>query len=75
MEAIFALVAARGNSGLEVECADRKVRLCFPHLAAWIADHLENVTLHSIQQNGYAVCNIRPQELGSYFRGSKAKRD
>ena len=75
MEAIFAQMAALGNSGLEVECADGKVRLCFPRLAAWIADHLENVTLHSIQQNQCPVWEIRPEALGSHFRRSAAKRD
>ena len=68
-------IAALGNSGLEVECADGKVRLCFPPLAAWIADHLENVMLLSIQQNQGAVCEIRPEELGSHFRRSAAKPD
>ena len=75
MEVIFAPIAALGNSGLEVECADGKVRLCFPCLAAWIADHLENVTLHGIQQNQCAVCEVQPQELGSNLRNSVAKQD
>ena len=70
MEAIFAPMAALGNSGIEVECADGKARLCFPRLAAWIADHLENVTLHGIQQNQCAVCEVRPEELGSHLRRS-----
>ncbi|KAG0132547.1 hypothetical protein HOY82DRAFT_483920 [Tuber indicum] len=51
MEAIFAPIVALGDSGIEVECANGKVRLGFPRLAAWIADPLENVTLHGIQQN------------------------
>jgi hypothetical protein len=75
MEAIFAPMAALGNTGLEVECADGKVRLCFLRLSAWIADHLENVTLHGIQQNQCAVCEVRPEQLGSYLRRSAAKRD
>ena len=75
MEAIFAPMAALGKSGLEVECADGKVRLFLPRLAAWIADHLENVTLHGIQQNECTVCEIRPEELGSHLRRSAAKRD
>ena len=75
MEAIFAPIVALKNSGLEVECADGKVRLCFPRLSAWIADHLENVTLHGIQQNQCAVCEVRPEQLGSYLGRSAAKRD
>ena len=49
MEAIIGPITALWNTGSEVECADRKVRLCFSCLAAWIADYLENVTLHDIQ--------------------------
>ena len=75
MEAIFAPMVALGNSGLEVECADRKVRLCFSRLMAWIADHLGNVTSHGIQQNQCAVCEVQPEELGSHLRRSAAKRD
>ena len=75
MEAIFVPMAALGNSGHEVECADGKVRLCFPLLASWIADHLENGTLHGIQQNQCALCKVRPEEVGSYFKRSAAKRD
>jgi hypothetical protein len=75
MEAIFAPMAALGESGLEIECADGKVRLCFLRLSAWIADHLENITLHGIQQNQCAVCEVRPEQLGSYLRRSTAKRD
>ena len=75
MEAIFAPMVALGNYGLEVECADGKVGLCFPLLVAWIAYHLENVTLHDIQQNQCAVCQVRPEELGSHLRRSAAKRD
>ena len=75
MEAIFAPMGALGKSRLEVECADGKVRLFFPHLAAWIADHFENVTLHGIQQSECTVCEIRPEELVSHLRRSAAKRD
>ena len=75
MEAIFAPMVALENSGLEVEYTDGKVGLCFPRLVAWIADHLENVTLHGIQQNQCVVCKVRPEELGSHLRHSAAEQD
>ena len=74
-EAIFALIVALGNSRLQVECADGKVRLCFPGLVVRIADHLENVTLHGIQQNQCAVCEVPPEELGSHLRCYVVKQD
>ena len=72
MEAIFAPMVALGNSGIEVERADGKVRLCFPRLVALIADHLENVRLYGIQQNQCTGCEVRPEELGSHLRHSVA---
>ena len=68
MEVIFAPMVVPGNSELEVAYTDGRVPLCFPRLAAWIADHLENVKLHGIQQNQCAVCEVRPKELGSHSR-------
>ena len=47
----------------------------FSSLAAWITDHLENVTLHGIQQNQCAVCEVWPQALVSHLSRSPAKRD
>jgi len=75
LEAIFVPIVGLENLGLEIECADEKVRLCFPRLSAWIANHLENVTLHNIQQNQCAVCEVQPEQLGFYLRRSAAKRD
>jgi len=75
IEVIFAPIVALENSGLEVEGADGKVQLCFPSLSAWIADHLENVRLHSMQQNQCTVCAVQPEQLVPYFRPLVAKRD
>jgi len=75
MEAIFAPMAVQGDSRLEIECADRKIKLCFLHLSAWIADHLENSTLQGIQQNQWTVCEVGPEQVGSHLRRSTAKRD
>jgi len=36
------------HDGVPIDYANRKVRRCFPILAAWIADHVEHVALHRI---------------------------
>ena len=51
--------------GVPIDCADGKVRTCFPILAAWIADHMENVALHGIKSNACPKCEIPPDVLGS----------
>ncbi|KAG0633524.1 hypothetical protein HOY80DRAFT_1104646 [Tuber brumale] len=75
IEAIFTPIGEVAEVRIEIECADGKVWQCFPRLAAWIADHLENVTLHGIQQNQYTVCETTPDQLGSYTGRSAAIRD
>ena len=51
--------------GVNIDCADGKIRRCFPILSAWIADHMENVTLHGIKSNACPKCEVPPGELGS----------
>ncbi|KAG0633437.1 hypothetical protein HOY80DRAFT_896527, partial [Tuber brumale] len=75
IEAIFTPIGEVVEVRIEIECADGKVRQYFPRLAAWIADHLENVTLHGIQQNQCTVCETTPDQLGSYTARSAAIRD
>jgi hypothetical protein len=41
------------------------VRQCFPVLAAWIADHAENETLHGLKRMSCAVCEVPVERLGS----------
>ncbi|KAG0641324.1 hypothetical protein HOY80DRAFT_883359, partial [Tuber brumale] len=75
IEAIFTPIGEVAEVGIEIECPDGKVRQCFPCLAAWIADHLENVTLNGIQQNQCAVCETTTDQLGSYTGRSAAIHD
>ena len=50
--------------GKEMNCSDGKVRQCFPVLAAWIADHAENETLHGLKRMSCAVCEVPLDRLG-----------
>jgi len=47
-ELIFAPLEDRAHDGVPIDCADGKVWRCFPILAVWIADHMENDALHGI---------------------------
>ena len=64
-ELIFAPLQDPARDGVPMDCADGKVRTCFPILAAWIADHMENVTLHGIKSNVCPTCEVPTRELGS----------
>ena len=47
-------------------CGDGNVRLCFPKLFCWLADHMENATLHGIASNRCPSCIIPIEKLGEY---------
>ncbi|KAG0644729.1 hypothetical protein HOY80DRAFT_1097389 [Tuber brumale] len=72
---IYLTIGEVAEVGIEIECAYGKVPQCFPHLAAWIADHLENVTLHGIQQNLCAVGETTTNRSGAYTGRSAAIGD
>ncbi|KAF8428018.1 hypothetical protein BGX38DRAFT_1105827 [Terfezia claveryi] len=55
--------ALRGG-GYEVACADEKVRNCVPILLCWLANHMENVTIHGIKTNRCPICITTKSQLG-----------
>ena len=59
--------------GIPIDCADGKVRLCFPILSAWIADHMENVALHGLKTNACPKCEVPTNELGTNARSYRAR--
>ena len=42
---IFSPLQDVALEGVSIDCADGKIRRCFPILSAWVADDMENVTL------------------------------
>jgi len=47
-------------------CGDGNVRLCFPKLFCWLADHMENATRHGIASNCCPSCIIPTEKLGEH---------
>jgi len=64
-ELIFAPLNSAAREGAPIDCADGKIRRCFPILSGWIADHMENVNLHGIKSNACPECEVPPEELGT----------
>jgi len=64
-EHIFATLNGAAREGAPIDCADGKIRRFFPIMSAWIADHMENITLHWIKSNTCPKCEVAPEELGS----------
>jgi len=64
-ELIFAPLNGAPREGSPIDCADGKIPRCFPIMSGWIADHMENVTLHGIKSNASPKCEVLPEELGT----------
>ena len=65
LEQILSPLQVPGKKGIKLACADGKIRMCFPVLAAWIADHEEHVTLHNLARNSCPKCEVPPDKLGT----------
>ncbi|KAF8430818.1 hypothetical protein BGX38DRAFT_1079218, partial [Terfezia claveryi] len=50
------LANAGCQEGIEKVFCDKKVYKCVPRLSTWLADHMENVMIHSILTNRCPVC-------------------
>ena len=61
--------------GKEMYCSDGQVRQCFPLLAAWIADHVENEILPGLKRMSCAVCEVPVERLGSDKKENHPTRD
>jgi Plavaka transposase len=65
---IFQPLRDTADDGIPIDCADGKIRKCFPILSCWIADHMENVLLHGIKSNACPKCEVPQEQLGSASR-------
>ncbi|KAL0631138.1 hypothetical protein Q9L58_010002 [Maublancomyces gigas] len=63
MESILTPLQEPGTVGVELDCDYGNKRGCFPILCAWLADHLEHVTLQNLKNNGCPVCEVGPKDL------------
>ena len=50
--------------GIPMACCDEKVRKCVPKLAGWLADHIENCTIHGIANNQCPMCIAPTDDFG-----------
>ena len=53
------------HAGITNDYTNTKMRLCLPILSAWIADDIENVTLHRLKTNACPKCEVPTHELGT----------
>ncbi|KAF8459684.1 hypothetical protein BDZ91DRAFT_785668 [Kalaharituber pfeilii] len=61
--------------GVEVLCADEKVRKCVPILCTWHADYMENINIHGIKLNLCPMCTVPKEALGTLPKTAYSQRD
>jgi len=72
-EFIFAPLQHAALDGVSIDCASGKVQRCFPNLSTWVADHMENVTLHGLKSNACPTCEVPAGELGTKIKNYGAR--
>ena len=72
-ELIFEPLRDTTLEGVSMDCAESKVQRCFPILSGWIADYMENSTLHGIKSNACHKCKVPPHELGTVANHHQAR--
>ena len=59
--------------GVNIDCAEGKVQICFPILSAWIADHEDNLAVHRIKANVCPKCEVLLGKLGTDTNSHRAR--
>jgi len=67
-EFLFGPQQPRVLDGVPSDCADGKVRMCFPIFSAWVADDMGNVKLHRLNSNACPTCEVPARELGTNIK-------
>ena len=56
LEVILRPLSNKAQDGIQVKCADEVIRSCYFRVAVWLADHMENSTIHCTYSTGYPIC-------------------
>ena len=62
------------QKGNELACADVNVWLSYHELFYWLADHMENATIHGIASNWCPICTTPTKKLGEYMASTYPAR-
>src|SRR5204863_2330214 len=69
---VFSSLRETAKDGVQLDCADRWTRQCFPILQTWIADFLEQCKLTLYKQNRCPRCIVPIRLRGEYLKDKHA---
>jgi len=72
-ELLFDPLQNAALEGVNIDCADGKLRRCFPILSAWIADHMGHIALHGPKSNLCPKCEVLPGEFRTEGNSYRAR--
>jgi hypothetical protein len=52
------------RDGMPIKCADEVIRNCHFRVAGWLADNMENASIHAVYANRYPICEAPQDKLG-----------
>jgi len=58
------------QDGITTWCGDRMKRKCYIRVVAWLADHMENCTIHAVYNTRCGICECPADELGHHTKSS-----
>lgn len=75
MRAILDPLIAAGKDGVDILCADGKIRHIHPILAAYVADHPEQCLITGCQENFCPKCTVHATHLGDPVHSVMKEQD
>jgi hypothetical protein len=68
MRKVLAPVVEVGKVGKRMVCADGKIRLVYPIVAAYVADYPEQCLVAGCKENSCPMCLVPPKQRGNTNR-------
>ena len=64
LEVILRPISNKAQDGIQVKCADEVIQSCYFRVPAWLADHMENSTIHCTYSTQCSICECPVHMLG-----------
>jgi len=70
---ILGPISDTAEDGITARYGDGVVRKCYIRVAAWLGDHIENCTIHTIYNTRCDICEYPMAELGNHGHSNRRR--